>query len=165
MRIVAYIKQCYVHHSWIVINLKLVPDMTAESSALITQSSGHYNAHDHFLHDRIEVQRILMFCSHSKFVSVVAFSVQLRTVSWAFGNEIFLFFKSCYWMLSESWRLIMIMKLKANSSTFIIWNYKPQIFNQLGGIIVISHALWNTVCCFPELFQPDFGNLNQTKVN
>ena len=76
-----------------------------------------------------------------------------------------LIFKSCYWLLSESWRLIIIMKLKANSSAFIIWKYKPQIFNHLGSTITISHALWNTVCSFPELFQPDFANLNWTKGN
>ena len=69
-------------------------------------------------------------------------------------------FKSCYWLLSESWRLIIMMKLKANSSAFITWKYKPQIFNHLGSTIVISHALWNTVCSFPELFQPDIVNLN-----
>ena len=53
----------------------------------------------------------------------------------------------------------MILKLKPNSSTFIIWNSKPQISNQLSGINAINHTLWNTICSFPTLFLSDFSYL------
>ena len=55
----------------------------------------------------------------------------------------------------------MIIRLKANSSTITIWRNKPQIFNQLGDTTTISHALRNSICSFPTLFQPDFVTLNK----
>ena len=57
----------------------------------------------------------------------------------------------------------MILKLKPNSSTFIIWNSKPQVSNQLSGKTAINNALWNTTCSFPTL--SDFCYLKSTRSN
>ena len=91
--------------------------------------------------------------------------MQLRTVSPVFVNEIFTFSRANTSALCDNWVLIMILKLKPNSNTFIIWNSKPQISNQLSDITAINHAIWNTICSFPTLFPSDFGYLNWTRLN
>ena len=91
---------------------------------------------------------------------LLAHSVQFRTVSSVFVNEICTLnfsganTSACvtieYWSWYWTW-----------SPTLVLSYSKPQnlISNQLSGITAINHTLWNTICSFPTLFLSDFSYL------